>query len=128
MVKDTVSDPALHIVRETIFTFSGEKKGSKKEKKKHLFTAYRILRRKIENVQAPHFYLIIPPLCVAVVWRLISNEHFTEVFPCEGTNRLCVVRQVSNEALQRWLCNVEHQQGLWSFLVFSINRCGCNGS
>lgn len=39
-----------------------------------------------------HSYLIIPPLCVAVIWRLISDEHVIEIFPREGANRFCVVR------------------------------------
>lgn len=38
MVKDTVSDPALHIVRETIFTFSGEKKEVRKKKKAFIYS------------------------------------------------------------------------------------------
>lgn len=69
-------------------------------------------------------YLIIFPFSMAAIWRLICYKHIIEAVPCEGWDRLCVVLQMSNEALFGWLGNVEHQKRFVCFTVFCI-QYGC---
>lgn len=79
-------------------------------------------RRVLQEVSERGRYLIVPSLDMRGVGRLVANEHVVEVEPGEGGDWTGVVGEVGNEAICGGFGDVEDQELLGSFLIFSINR------